>query len=118
MNQPGRNDYWYLYDWQKACELARADGWNADPYDAPNRIERSVQADFDYLSGWINDQWSYVIVTVTDTESGYSQSLGCVETYKDYHYKCAHDLEEELQARIDAESTECQYWQERDVVTI
>ena len=37
----GRGDYW-LYDWQKACRLAREGGWNAKPYDAPNRIERGA----------------------------------------------------------------------------
>ena len=59
----GRGDYW-LYDWQKACRLAREGGWNAKPYDAPNRIERAVQADFDFLQRWLRDDWWYVGVCV------------------------------------------------------
>ena len=59
MNSPDRNEYQFFYDWQAACKQARAEGWNTEPYDAPNRIARAVQADFEFLSGWVNDQWRY-----------------------------------------------------------
>jgi hypothetical protein len=58
-----RGDHW-LYDWQAACKLAREDGWNAKPYDAPGQIERAVQADFDYLRRWLSDDWRYIGVCV------------------------------------------------------
>ncbi|MDE2202718.1 MAG: hypothetical protein KGJ38_08320 [Burkholderiaceae bacterium] len=52
------------YDWQAACKLARKDGWNVEPFDAPNRIERAVQADFDRLRAWCNDEWHWCGVSV------------------------------------------------------
>jgi hypothetical protein len=58
-----RGTYWF-YDWQGACALARKDGWNTQPYDAPNRIERAVQADFDRLRRWLRNDWCYVGVCV------------------------------------------------------
>lgn len=54
----------WLYDWQKACKLARREKWNAQPYDAPNRIERAVTADFEFLRGYLTGEWHYVGVCV------------------------------------------------------
>ena len=54
----------WLYDWQAACKLARTEDWDAEPHGAPNRIERAVQADFDYLRGWAKGDWEYVGVSV------------------------------------------------------
>lgn len=53
-----------FYDWQAACKTARAEGWNAAPYDAPNRIARAVSADFDFLKSWCDDEWHYCGVAV------------------------------------------------------
>ena len=58
-----RHTHWF-YDWQAATKMARKDGWNVKPYDAPNRIERAVQADFDRLRRWLNNDWCYVGVCV------------------------------------------------------
>lgn len=60
-------DVVYLYDWQAACKKARKDGWNAEPHDAPNRIERAVQADFDYLRDFLRGEWCYIGVCVAMT---------------------------------------------------
>ena len=109
LNKPGHNDYLYLYDWKEACRLARVDGWNTDPCDAPNRIQRAVQADFDFLAGWVNDEWSYAIVTVTDKDTGESDSLGGVETLKDHHETLGADMAIELRDRIDNETIERDY---------
>lgn len=54
----------WLYDWQAACKMARQDGWNAGPFDAPNRIERAVQRDFDRLRQWLKGYWCWVYVLV------------------------------------------------------
>jgi hypothetical protein len=59
-----RGTYWF-YDWQEACKLARKAGWNAPPYDAPDRIHRAVQADFDFLRGYLTGDWHYVGVCVS-----------------------------------------------------
>lgn len=104
LNHAGRNEYQFYYNWQGACELARTDGWNAEPYDAPGRILRAVQADFDYLRGYVNQDWQYVgvIVTLLDEngeETGESDALWSVETYEDYHHTVAAELAAEIDAR-------------------
>jgi hypothetical protein len=100
MNQPDRNEYQFYYDWQASMKEAKRDGWNAEPCDAPNKAARAVLADFDYLCGWVNDEWQYVVVTVTllDDEGDEitSDSLGMVETFKDYHETQALELATEL----------------------
>jgi hypothetical protein len=119
----------FYYDWAAACKDARRDGWNAEPYDAPNRIARAVEADFQFLSAFINNDWHYVGVIVEllddDGEVLSDTSLWGVETWKDNHCEVAHDLARELSAQHDAEqeqtaveSFEAHYWATRDVVTL
>lgn len=122
----GRNEYSWVYDWQEACKLARKDGWNAEPYDAPGRIERAVQADFDYLRQWCTEQWQYVCVVVThickdddgDYVEGETDSLCGVESYKDYHQTVALELVQGLADGILKERDSVQKWNERDVATV
>lgn len=60
LSQDGR--YFRYYDWQEAAKMARRDGWNAEPYDAPGRIQRAVQSDFDFLRRFCEGQWCYLTV--------------------------------------------------------
>ena len=117
LNSPDRRASQYYYDWQAACRLARKDGWNTEPYDAPNRVQRAVQADFDFLRGWVNDDWRYVGVTARIPGTSFKDSLWGVETYKDYHEEEAKRMAEELVRAYLEEVAEVQYWAERDVVT-
>jgi len=108
LNQAERNEHQYYYDWQDATKQAKRDGWNTKPYDAQNRITRAVQADFDYLRGYINQDWFYVGVTVTILDDdgdpvGESDSLWGVETFKDYHRECAKELANELTSKYIAD---------------
>lgn len=131
----------WLYDWQAACKLARADAWNAAPYDAPNRIERAVQADFDRLRDYLHGHWWYVGVVVRPcTEDGtplpghgeHGHSLWGIESDSpDYHAQVALELAAScasdhgwLQTQTDAaaalqaaEDAEAYYWACRDVAT-
>jgi hypothetical protein len=100
LNSAGWNDTQYYYDWAEACRMAKIDRWNTEPYDAPNRVERAVQADFDYLRGWLNDDWYYVGVEVKmlgpKDEDGKHPVIDedtCwgVETHKDYHKEFAKE---------------------------
>ena len=105
MNSAGRNEYQFYYDWQTACKLADKDGWNAQPFDAPGRVLRAVQANFDYLSGYVNQEWQYVgvIVTLLDDdgdETSESESLWSIETFKDYHLTVAPELAQEIDDRM------------------
>lgn len=110
LNNPDRNEYQFYYDWKAACALAKVDGWNAEPFDAPNRIARAVQADFDFLAGYLNDQWEYVGVIVElieeDEDGEYqildTESLWMVETYKDYHETIGYELADELAGRAES----------------
>jgi hypothetical protein len=121
MNSPSRNEYQFYYDWQEAIKIAKRDGWNAQPYDAPNKAERAVKADFDYLRGFINGDWQYVTVTVENVEtgeSGESENVGMVETYKDYHLEYAKEIAESMADSAIKENEEADYWRCRDVETM
>ena len=59
-----------FYDFAEACRTARADGWNAKPYDVPGetprqRAAKAARADFERLRDWCLDRWQYVGVVVT-----------------------------------------------------
>ncbi len=92
------SDGWtcWLYDWQAACKIARRDGWNAAPYDAPGRIERAVSADFERMRGWLADDWHYVgvIVSADDGESERESLWGIESDADDYLQEVAHELAE------------------------
>lgn len=97
---PGRHDTIYAYDWQEAMKIAKRDGWRAEPYDAPNRVQRAVQADFDFFAGWVNEDWWYVGVEVTmldedDEPTKYNRSLWGIESNSpEYHAEVARELAE------------------------
>jgi hypothetical protein len=101
-----RGTYW-LYDWQAACKLAREDKWDAAPYDGhEGRIERAVQADFDRLRRWLNNDWYYVgvCVAVIDEDGKtltdpYDHALWGIEAdSKDYIAETALELAAEAGA--------------------
>lgn len=105
LKKPDRNEWAYFYDWQQACKIALRDSWNM----CKNKREAcaAVQKDFDYLAGFLNDQWHYVVVCV-ESENGEAEYLGGVESNsKKYLESCAQDLAEELHARMcEAETLE------------
>ena len=125
LNNPCRGEYQFYYDWKSATQSARADGWNAAPYDAPNRVQRAIQADFDYLRGYIENDWCYVGVIITDTDGNDLGSLWGVETFKDYHREQAREM---VAACLEAkrvtwrkalrEARERKYWALRGVETV
>lgn len=128
LNDPGRDQTQYFYDWAGACKLARRDGWNAAPYDAPGRVLRAVQSDFDFLSGWLNDQWEYLVVQVDRINAAgdvvETEYLGGVESFKDYHKTAALEIIDGMLSTWKSdfvkrmrEGRERAYWAARDVVT-
>lgn len=67
LNEDGNSKRYY--DYAAACALARADGWNAPPYDVPGetkrqRAARAAMADFERMQGWCDDSWSWVGVAL------------------------------------------------------
>jgi hypothetical protein len=103
-----RGDYW-IYDWAESTRIAKRDAWGVS--DAPagltkNQITQlAVQKDFDFLRGWLNDDWHYVGVacTVLDAdgeETGINDSCWGFESLDDYHETAGREMAESL-----AEST-------------
>ena len=107
----GAVDRWgdcHLYDWQAAMRKAKREGWRTNN---GGTVVDAVQADFDYLDGWLRDQWHYVCVVVTPlgvececcghSEEGEPATLCGIESDSD-HYITADvipDLIAEIEAR-------------------
>lgn len=101
LNNPGWHESYYYYDWQEAAKRARREGWNAPPYDAPNKIQRAVQADFDYCRQWVSGYWWYALLSVSllndDGEKVDTLYLGGIETNNgDVDTEYLHELADEL----------------------
>lgn len=131
LHSEGR-DHW-LYDWQAAAAAARADGWDAPPYDAPDRINRAVQADFDHLRGYLRGDWCYVgigVVLASDAENAsdtdyFSNAVWGVndggEHVKEVAREIAGDILHDRRQAWRAALTEARarkYWASRDVATV
>ena len=121
----GRGNYW-IYDWQASTKQAKRDAWGVSNPPAgltKNQLTQlAVKADFEYLRGWINDEWYYVgaVCTVLDVDgedTNESDSCWGFETLNDYHETAGREMAEAL-----AESTHKararNYWASRDVETV
>ena len=63
-----------FYDWQKAIEIAKADGWDAPPYGEGTKgeqAERAVQRDFDGLKAWCDDDWWWCSIILSVSRNGF-----------------------------------------------
>ena len=98
------------YDMQAAIALAKAEGWDAKPYGgtAGERAARAVEADFQRMRAWCNDEWSYVGVIVEllddngdalcETASLWGIESDCAE----YINEVAHELASEVLANLES----------------
>jgi hypothetical protein len=64
-----------FYDFAEAVRIAQRDGWGVTGGRLPGETARqyaarAVEADFQFLRGWCNDQWSYVGVAVVASRAG------------------------------------------------
>lgn len=143
----------WLYDWQEASRLARVDGWGLGPKDSaelerrlgrpakPGEIrQEAVRKDFEFLSGWLGDQWSYIGVCVEllddDGEAvtdKYAAAIWGVESCaEEYIAELALEMAEQAanaegkhpEQRRKAwhsalqEARQRRYWAQRDVMTV
>lgn len=100
-----RNSYRY-YDWAEAIRIAKRDGWNAPPYTgtAGQCAARAVEADFQRLRAWCNDDWFYVGVIISVSRNGImldecAASLWGIESdCTDYLTEVANELASEALA--------------------
>jgi len=94
------------YDVAETTKIAIRDGWGVK--DGPREGEtakqyatRAVDADFEYLRAWCNDEWHYVIVSVKcEGEAEYLS--GVEDSNDDYLRQVAATLIGELSDRLDA----------------
>lgn len=131
----GSRWHFYAYDVRGATKLAKRDGWNFAPETiaklaaslghAPSKGEiaaAAVEMDADFLSGWINNDWTYVTVAVRllDAEGSEISAdyLGGVESLGDYYSECAAEMANALIEADDKERAESSYWLDREVVTV
>jgi len=95
------------YDFAEACRIAMRDGWDSAPYNAGTETKRqqaakAARADYEYLRAWCNDEWRYVVLTVTLLDSDGNEteifsSLGMVEdSDSDYLRETAREMADEL----------------------
>jgi len=140
-----RNAYMWAYDWQAATVLAARDGWGlADEEKAalaaklkrtPTKKEiraEAVRRDFEFLNGWVRDDWHYIGVSVLplddegepDESTEYQYALWRVESNGGYWKEVAQELADEIisvqtekAAKEAAENAEIAYWASRDVET-
>jgi len=62
-----------FYNFAEAVEIAKRDGWDAEPFGqgtAGERAARAAEADFKALKAWCNDEWTYAGVAVTVEKEG------------------------------------------------
>lgn len=115
----GSRDWWYLYAWAEASRIAKRDGWGLAP-DAlaaltkklgrepkPGEVrEAAVQADFDYLRRYLNDDWTYigVVVALLDVDgepTSETESLWGIESdAHGYINETARELAGEIARRV------------------
>lgn len=124
----------YAYDVSGAMALAKRDGWGLGQKDlatlrgaygrdpSPGEIRaRAVEMDANFLSGWINNDWTYVVVSVALVDAQGAQIsadyLGGVESCGDYHAEQAAEMANTLIEAHDKECAESAYWLAREVMT-
>ena len=124
----GRGNYW-AYNFQDAIKTAKADGWCCAKT-GPEIVE-AVQADMDYLRGWLRGDWHYcgISVQLLDSEGEpiggeFDHALWGVESNGDCWLDAAAELAEEIMYdRAEAwkkhlkERRAVKYWASRDVMT-
>lgn len=140
------NSYMWAYDIQAATTLAKKEGWGLSdkPYaELVARLKRepttgelvaaAVASDFEFLNGWVNDDWHYMGITVspvdkhgnTDDSDEFVHALWGIESTGDYWREVAAEQANEI---INAdkkafasrmrEAREREYWASRDVMTV
>lgn len=86
----------------------------------------AVEADFENLRAWRNNEWSYIVLSVSIEsidEDGEATEieidhLGGVESFGDYWREQAAEMGQNLISNYLTEQAEKAEWEARDVVTV
>ena len=94
-----------FYDFQGACKIALAEGWDAPPYNTDKRetprqqATKAALADFKRLKAWCYDEWYYIgLVVWCEDNPNVRHYLGGIESDSDEEHilECAHNLAEDI----------------------
>ena len=119
LDTASRRQTWYrVYDVWETMKVAKADGWRDLKWEAehPNATEEeklmaAVDADFNYLQGWYNDDWHWCGITVMlldeegDPTEDEASLWGLCSDDAERHEEVIADLVWDIQAamRLDAQ---------------
>ena len=106
LNRDG--EHYRYYDFEEAIRIARREGWSVARDGAKSQHGKraqaaaAVEADFEFLRRWCNDEWHYINVIVTllgaeGVEVG-RESLCGIEDDTDYWREVAAELINDLAA--------------------
>ena len=112
-----RNDSWRVYDVWETMKVAKADGWRDLKWEAehPNateeeRLMAAVDADFNYLQGWYNDDWHWCGITVMlldeegDPTEDEASLWGLCSDDAEYHEEVIKDLVTQIESVVRKEA--------------
>lgn len=118
LDTASRRQTWYrVYDVWETMKVAKANGWRDLKWEAehPNATEEeklmaAVDADFNYLQGWYDDDWHWCGITIMlldeegdDTE--HEASLwGLTSDDAEYHEEVIKELVSEIQRQVKREA--------------
>jgi hypothetical protein len=132
LNQDGRS--YRFYDWQEAIKIAKREGWGPPCGRHTNEFyrwalrlgrlptkgeiaEAAVEADFDRLRRWCNDEWQYVGVVVelvSEPERGDSV-WGIESDAYDYLEETAYELADRIVDELNKEKTQRETQEAREM---
>lgn len=123
------------YDFAAAMKMAKRDGWGISE-ERKAALEKqegviltkagiaalAVEADFDLLRRWCNNDWQYIVLYVTLHNAAGSQldidTVGGMSNDGDYWKEEAADMINTLHEKHLKEQAEITYWNEREIVTV
>lgn len=118
LDTASRRQTWYrVYDVWETMKVAKADGWRDLKWEAehPNATEEeklmaAVDADFNYLKGWYNDDWHWCGITVIlldeegDPTEDEASLWGLCSDDDECHEEVIKELVSEIQRQVKREA--------------
>jgi hypothetical protein len=109
------------YDVWETMKRAKKDGWRDLKFELENpdateeqKLMGAVDADYDYLRGWYEDDWHWCCITVIaldkeGDDTGHEESLcGICSDDKEHHEEVIRDLTQQIEYHVKIEATKDQ----------
>ena len=120
LDTASRRQTWYrVYDVWETMKVAKANGWRSLKWEAEHpsateeeKLMAAVDADFNYLQGWYNDDWHWCGITVMlldeeddeDDEGDEASLWGLTSDDDEHHEEVIKDLVGEIQRQVKREA--------------